>query len=74
MATKTKGRNRSVEAREAGRVLAAFELSGEANGLLDRAVSILTAETGRATRVQALEYLIRLGFTAMRKKMEKKED
>lgn len=54
-------RNRSAEALARGNVLRAFELSAEADSIIDRAAEHLAETTGRATKVQALEWLIRQG-------------
>ncbi len=54
-------RNRSAEAKTQGRILRAFELSAEADKLIDRAASHLAGGQGKATRVQGLEWLIRQG-------------
>lgn len=63
MPTKTKGkpRNRSAEAKAAGRVLRAFELTPEADQAIDAAAAHLKIAQGTATRVQGLEWLIRQG-------------
>lgn len=60
-------RNRSAQARDHGRVLCSFELTAEASALIDQAVAYLRDRDlasdgrGRATRVQALEWLVRTG-------------
>ena len=70
--TKPKERNRSQEAIARGNVLRAFEISREADGLIDQAADALSDRmakaleslgtgAGRCTRTQALESLIREG-------------
>ena len=63
MATKAKpaGRNRSAEARANGMFLRAFELTAEADAIIDRAAAHLETTQGRGTRAQAVEWLIRRG-------------
>lgn len=62
-------RNRSALAREQGRFLRAFELSAEADAGINQAADHLRATgIGRATRVQALEWLIRQGLMTIPKK------
>ena len=61
MATESKPRNRSTEAAAAGRRMVAFEITPEADRLINLTVVYLATTTGRANRVQALEWLIRMG-------------
>lgn len=71
---KAKSRNRATEARAKGRVLRAFELSNEADGLIDVAARGLASrqqEGSRGvTRVEALEWLIRQGVKRFQKKSQ----
>jgi len=62
-------RNRSEEARAKGRALRAFELSAESDGLIDRARDHLAESLGACTRVQALEWLVRMGAKKIPKKV-----
>lgn len=69
-------RNRSAEAIAAGRKLCAFEISAEADQLIDSAARYLSvqtqAERGRdATRLHALEWLVREGVKKIPKKFLK---
>ena len=74
MKTKGKPRNRATEARAKGRVLRAFELSTEADGLIDVAARGLAgrqqAGSRGVTRVEALEWLIRQGVKRFQKKSD----
>lgn len=67
-AKKDAGRNRSAEARAKGRVLRAFEISSESDQIIDYAADHLRSQVGSATRVQALEWLIRAGGKKIPKK------
>lgn len=55
-------RNRSALARDKGKFLRAFELSAECDQLINDARDYLATLQGTATRVQALEWLVRQGI------------
>lgn len=65
---KMKTRNRSQEALARGNVLRAFEISKEANTLIDRTAETLAVDLGNCTRTQALERLIREGSRRLLKR------
>lgn len=64
-----KSRNRSAEALKAGRKLIAVEITPETDARIDAAREHLRTERGPASRVVALEWLVREGAKKIRKKI-----
>lgn len=58
-----KKRSRAAEARRVGKVMQAYELTEEAAGLIATTAEHLarTGDTGRCSKIQALEKIIRAG-------------